>query len=876
MDPQFTMILKNTILPIKIENRKYATIEHYVLSSLLKDPSNQDLLLSYPIDKIRSVFNYYDQEQYMRVVYEACNKFNEKKCRSLEKMGNATLGSMTRSIIKNHDDFIYKTSVEEPFHSVLGLDEVENMLYGYNIIGHSIRRMKYVLDKLPDLSGPMEYIFWKSHPEYQNIKPSKNSRTYKTITKAKKRKEKNVEEEDEIVDYFLNDGDDDDDEEREEAGYNPDEVVPVYTNDRVRWIATSVNSRLDDMRDVGAQADFLYSTDAPLTDPFHNQDDLYSRIDPLSIFKIYKAAEHLVGLMRNGMDIRAFLNKPVDAILWECKVSPELFGIDPRSLDPKQRHMIYVEYWHKFISKTIPYYHLIEKEIMYPQNLTGFVRKEYAMELNDRIGQKIREILFASFIYQVIETSYPHVAPELRIIIMAREMKSFSGEEYEEITNKLYHLFFQKKFQLDDEGVRRVMLLESSRLTTEEIENVIGFVPCKILSTPSLDIKGTILDPMTTVDIKIDDRVFHDLYQYIFYRLFIFYGSCAQNEAYKYLFQEGEMMKGTNPQLQTILNDMINSKKEKYVKQGILAKLQQYPQANEIILYSRATKTPIMDEALWNGVEVNQLDLQLMKWVVSVIPSGDFEKSIHLYSFLHDMTRSLNIMKSIVGRRLQQKSLEVFIRCFYSKLDRINKGIKIPKTRMPAGFSSYIEGTKTISETSIDELWKAVHPLVYIFQQKKFVPSELFLEAKQANPSVSKDEMIRALANVVRCLYPDQEVSNDQFYLLTQMISGKDEIPMWTDPSFELIRQVEDDQESFAHLPEEIRKRLPKRKKKTKKEMENVSFNIVHSSFENKRKDIQDAFGRPTAYDPVVSRASYALAALEKETIHPRRIVFYL
>jgi hypothetical protein len=871
------MILKNTILPIKIENRKYATIEHYVLSSLLKDP-NRDVLLSYPADKIRNVFNYYDQEQYTKVVYDACNKFNEKKCRSIEQMGDdkKTLGSLTRSLIRSHDDFIYKTSVE-PFHTVVGLNEVENILYGYNMIGHSILRMKYVLDKLPDLSGPMEYIFWKSHPEYQNIKPLKNNKTYKTIMTGKTKREKNVEAEDEIIDYFVDDGDEDEEnEEKEEAGYNPEEVVPIYTNDRVRWIATSVNSRLDDMRDVGAKADFLYSYDAPMTDPFHDPNDIYSRIDPLSIFKIYKATEHLVGMMRNGMDIRVFLNKSVDTILLECRVSPELFG---RSIDSKQRQMIYVDFWYKFISKTIPYYHLIEKEIMYPQNLAGFVRKEYAIELNDRIGQKIREILFASFIFQVIEKSYPHVAPELRTIVMTREMKSFNEEEYNDITDKLYHLFFQQKFQLDDEGVRRVMLLESFRLTTEEIENAIHFIPCKILSKPSLDIRGTILDPMTMVDVKIDDKIFHDMYQYIFYRLFIFYGSLTPKEAYQYLFENGEMMMGVNPQLQTILNNLISAKKDEYTRQGILAKLQQYPQIKEIILYSRATKTPIRDDDnLWNDVGVDPLDLQLMKWVVSVIPSGDrhFEKSIHLYSFLHDMVRSLGIMKSIVGRRLQQKSLEIFIRCFYSKLDKINKGVKIPKTRMPAGFSSYIEATKTIGETFIDELWKAVHPLVYIFQQKKFVPSELFEEARQANPSVSKDEMIRALANVVMCIYPNQEVSNDQLYLLTQMISGKDDIPMWPEPSFEMIREVEDNQDSFAHLPEEIRKRLPKRKKTTKKDMENVSFHIVHPSFESKRKDIQNAFGRPSLYDPVVSRASYALAALEKETINPRRIVFHL
>ena len=96
-----------TVLPVKIGERKYATTEHFVFSSLLKDVP-QDLLLSYPVDKIRQVFNYYDQEQFMKVIYDASNKFNEKKCRSIQHQDNKTIGSIARDLIKSHDNFIYK------------------------------------------------------------------------------------------------------------------------------------------------------------------------------------------------------------------------------------------------------------------------------------------------------------------------------------------------------------------------------------------------------------------------------------------------------------------------------------------------------------------------------------------------------------------------------------------------------------------------------------------------------------------------------------------------------------------------------------------------------------------------------------------------
>lgn len=882
MNPQQTFRLNNTtVLPIKIGSRKYATTDHYVLSSLLKDIP-QDLILSYPVDKIHHVFNYHDQEQYRRTLYEASNKFNEKKCRSIQRPdGDKTIGALARSFLKNNQEFLYKPG-SGPFQTVLGLTDLENVLYGYNIMGHSLQRMKHLIEKLPDLSGPLEYIFWKSNPEQEKIPKLTSPRTYRTIKPTKR---KPAAEQEQTTtggdDYFYeveeNDDEDYENDEPEEQGYNPEEV-PVYSNDRVRWIATSVNSRLDDLRDVGARADFLYSTEAPLVDPFQAPDDLYSRTDPLYIFKIYKAAEFLTQMMKDGIDIKAFINKPVDAILWECKISPELFGMDPRSLGPKQRHMIYVEYWHKFMSKSIPFYSLIEKEIVYPQNLAGFIRQEHVLSLNERIGAKIKEILFASFVYQVIERSYPQVAPELRIIVLTREMKQFTEKEYTEMTDRLYHLFFQGKFLVDDEGKERILTHESYRLSLEEIESALHFVPCKIVSTPTTDIQGTILDPMASVDITIDDKIFHDLYQYIFYRLFLLYGSLTQNEAYNHLFHQGSMMKGDDPRLQKRLTEVVQERKKQLVKQAYIAKYDQYPQVQEIVLYAKATNKWDETLRLWNEVPTNPLDVQLMKWVVSTIPSTSkqhFEKSIHMYALLHDLIRSLNLMKSIVGRRLQKKQLDVFFQCFYHKLKTIQQGIKVPKAQMPQEFATYIKNTKTVHEDNMADLWQMVYPLIYLFKQKKFDPASWYKEAKTTMSPIHKQDLINALSRVVYCLYPEEDVSNDHFYLITQIISGKDDLPMWPDPSFELIREIEEN-ESMAHLPEEIRKRLPKRKKSSKKKMENVQYNIVHPSFAAHQKQIQQAFHRPTHYDPVVSRASYALAALQKETIQPRRIVFYL
>lgn len=879
MDPQTTMILKNSVLPIKIDNRTFPTIQHYVLSSLLKDQLHQDVLLSFPIEKLQSLFNYYDQEQYRRVVYDACNKFHEKKCRSLQHKDKKTVGSLTRNLIKNHNDFLYKTEENILFPSVIGLVEADNKLFGYNIIGHSLLRMKYLLRNIPTFSDDMmEYIFWKTHPEHKNI-VNIRGKTYKAILPSKP-KEKNVEtSKEEVVGGYVYENDYNDEEEGEEEGFYPEEVVPIYRDDRVHWIESNANAGLDDTRGLGA--DFLYATETAPTDPFHLSSDveLFARTDPLFIYKIFKASEYLVGMMQNGYDVKRFLQQSVDTILLEARITPELWS---GTMTHAQRHMIYVEYWNKFMSKTIPYYAFIEKEILYPQNLAGFIRKEHVLDLNEKIGQKIKEILFSSFLYQVIEKSYPQVVPELKIIVMKREMNKFSMEEYETITNKLYHLFFQKKFLLDEEGVRRIMSLESFRLTQPEIEDALNFVPCKIvIMTPPLEINNTLLDPMATVDIMIDGKLFHDLFQYIYYQLFIFYGGLSSTDAYQSLFHNGEMMSGNKPKLQKILTNLVQTKKMEYFRQGMMAKFNQYPQVQEILLYSKATEQSISSTEeetmkLWNDIKMDPTNLQLMKWVVSCIPKNNlhFEKSIYLYFFIHDMMRSMGLMKSLLGKRLQEQSLKKFFQCFYPKLETITSKIKVSKT-IPKEFVSYLHKKNLITETNIQGLWQHIYPFLYLFQQEKFVPSSLFQEAKTKHSSITRNDLIQALANVVRCLYPDQDVPNDHFYILTQLISGKDDIPMWSDPSFEVIKEVEEEGEDHPFL-KEISKKLARKKKKNKPNFELVHYNIIHPFYETRHKILQEALGRPSSDDPIVSRASYALAALEKETIHPRRIVFYL
>lgn len=822
----------NLELPVRIGGRVYPTMEHYVLSSLLKDKVAQGVLVSYSKDKIQEIFNYYDQQQYERVVYDACNRFNEKKCRSVQRQGSKTIGALSRELIKTQPDFVCMD--DGPFRTMVGVIDLGGVLHGYNIMGHSLLRMKYVLSKLPELGDPVsEYIFWKTHPEEI---PDFQPKTYKAILKKPTMKEivQEAKEESEMVGAFYEAEEPDDDEEVEVE-------EPVYTDhNRVRWVST-----------VGARSsELMYATEAKPINPFQlsSETDLYSRTEPFFIYKTHKATEYLVESMKNGIDIQSFLHKPVDSIIAECQIP----------LD--QKRSVHKECWDKFMTKTIPYYSFIEKEILYPQNLAGFIRKEYGTHLNGYIGQKVREVLFASFLFQVMERSYPQVAPELRIIIMNREMKKFSPQEYQEITDKLYRLFFEGKFRMDQEGVRRLTLLESYRLTPDEVEEAIRFVPIKFVAMPYLDIGKTILDPMAQVDIVMDGNVFHDLYQFIYYKLFVFYGA---TDPYRLLFKNNKMMSGNDPALGEVLVDLIQSRKYEFERRVLLAVYEQYPHVQEAVLYFR-TEKKILDNFL-DDIELDPMRLRMMKWVASMIPRDPLhqERSIYLYFFLLDMVRSLGIMKSILGKRVQGKSLKAFVHCFYRKLEMLRLGVR--STTPPAQFVSLMEDTKTITTASIQELWRFLYPFFHLFQQEKFVPSRLFKEAKEKYASVVDEEKyIKALSGIVRCLYEDKEVPNDHFYLLTQIISGKDDIPIWPDPSFEMIKDVEEEEGVVA---KQVRKFVRRKSKKPK--LEAVRYDILHPLFLAKQQELDQAFGKNAA------RASYALASLMKETIHPRRIVFF-
>lgn len=895
-------ILGNDVLPFKdSDGRSYPSVEHYALASLLPE-SERPVVLSYPaIPDAKRVFNRLDEKYYLSVIREACNVFQEKKCRSTQIYnGNQTVGSICRLLLKSNNAFKYICHEENNLAKVLGIIQQDDGVFiGHDMVVQSILRTKRLLHNVNIPEG-LEYIFWKIHPS--DVQPIKDKKEYRMIIENKKknpllRKQKQIRYEETIFegdDEQVYDDDIDDDKRLPtELAFNPN-AMPMYRDkNKLNWIPTHIGSRIDELRIFSG--DILYTKEASPIDIFKRPDTLH--IDALTIFKIYKVAEHLVELMHNGVDVHYFNGKPIDSILWECKICPELFGMGV-SLSVQQRNMIYVETLDKFRSKTLPYYEFVEKEIIYPGNIAGFVRKNYIDRLNFYIGEKIVDLLFSEFLEQTLQRSYPTVPEAFHTLVLTRERASFTPAEYEEITSHLYHLFFANKFQVKEERAKRIRFYETQRVSEQDILNAMNFIPHVFPAHDAIDINNTVLDPFTQVDVTIHGKKFNNLIQYIYYNLYKVYGNMSDEEAYNYLWHN-EIMIG-DQQLQQRLNTVIEIRHDHLIDYAVSKKIETYSQVLELLLYLKSTMTdfeleqdPDAERALKKAVLDEQL-LKVMKFVVSIIPTDQLhiERSVFLFSFLREFFRSFNIYRCILDNpnSISHQTILSFIKCFYPHLQVLvddNDIIVAPQNFAELMVNKKecvgdLEKTKKIhlktpSDDVINIIWTYIHPLIKQYSSSSIIPSQLFMESKQRSSIILLKDSMKALARVIQCLYPNhktQEIPNHVFHSIVKIISGKDDILLWKDPSFTLLMYPDTSEEILGKdiLPKEIRDKLPKRKK-VHRENRLVHYNIIHAEAQHILSLMKDILHEDLG--PNLSRLSYAGVALHKNRLHPRRISFY-
>jgi hypothetical protein len=194
--------------------------------------------------------------------------------------------------------------------------------------------------------------------------------------------------------------------------------------------------------------------------------------------------------------------------------------------------------------------------------------------------------------------------------------------------------------------------------------------------------------------------------------------------------------------------------------------------------------------------ELPERDVVLMSLVVSLI-ERDFEKSIFLYFIVSDFFRSMEHFKKLVGRRLQEKTIDIFLRCFGRHIARFTARDVPPVSPL---FTEYMRKKNVVVEAEWERLWGVLYPIMNEFRKDDFRPALSFLESKSI--PVSDEDVIRAVSNVIGCLYPvAAEVSKDDLHVIVEIMSGVDDIPPWMDSSFDMLMDNSHDPKEKNRYP---------------------------------------------------------------------------
>lgn len=874
-------ILSNGVLPFRKGKDYYPSVDHFMMASMLARPSDKANLLSYPdLYHAKIVYNQLDQAQYQKVLEDSCLQWYKKLCRETSLEEGKALGSRLRTLLKDTVSFSYEPDQPSPLGMMLGSYEKR----GYNLIGQVLGTLHQTLkDTTDDVPVGLEYLFWKL-----DGKKTDQNRVFRMVGKGELnpvlREEKTqkvltnvakdlLEEEDDMNAEVFDDG------EGEVSG-GTGEVV-----DFLEDVQEPPSLSFKERRQIPGRQ---YFTEGSSKDILDTEDEgLEKRTNPMEVFKMMKVAEYLSNLMKGGIDIVSFMDKTVQQIFHDYNIFPEVMA-----LSPETKRYIYKDCWDMFRAKTIPFYDLIRTEVLYPSttmnNMVGELRKQKIKDLNMNVGFRIQQILFRCFLEQIVKRNYPDLDDSLLPLTVHRESLRFSADEFQNITNHLYHLFFKGSFKVEERDAVMIQFYESQRKPQEVIDDALRYVP--FLSGPGLQVRGhPLLDPMRPRRLRLHNKEFRDLFQYIYYQLFQFFGGVSPEKAYQELHHNHQLLSGDSPLLPERLHFLVQARRQELLDEALSLKWQAYPQIREILVYLKTTNQPFrfedpldMDTTRGWMVQMEKVpvrDQELMKVVITWV-KRDFSKSVFLYSFLKEFFGVLHLYRSLKGSKVSGETLITFLSCFFKNLVILQTYFNrsIPDCPMP--FHSWIEQGKDVGPKDIGVLWSYLYPYIYHFTLESFQPSKEFQKAKEQTANLDETQkeirIVKAFVKLANCaLAQDKPFETPELYLLAQIFSGKLRLTPWRDPTFEyVVEEEKDNAPPLAHLlPKEIREKIPMGRKKVEKRV--YRQDLIHPATQHLLPLIKEELGRDT-FKEDFSQLSFAIASVIRHTTNPRRIQFFL
>lgn len=873
-------ILSNGVLPFRQGKEYFPSVDHFMMASMLRNPNDKANLLSYSdLYHAKIVYNQLDEAQYRKLLEDSCVEFYKKLCRDTSLHEGKTKGTQLRELLRHQSQYVFQPTEPSSLSYMLGLMDGR----GFNIIGKSLETLHFSLkDHKDDLPKGLEYLFWKLEGKKpsttQHFRLLQGSELNPVLEEVSTRKiiqqtyaelaendeewedvEAMVEEGGEAIDYL------------EDVPPSKDIPTPIHKNKKL--------------------PEHLHFTEGVSKDVLETEEDgLEKKTNPLEVFKIMKVAEYLTGLMNTGKDIGGFLRKTVDQIFYEYNIFPEIV-----SLSSETKRYIYKDCWDMFRAKTLPFYPLVRLEILYPSsptlnNLVGFIRKEKIKDLNSHIGYQIQAVLFRAFLEQTVRKHFPDLDESLLPLTIHRESKRFSMDEFQQITNHLYHLYFQGKFTVSESETLHIRFFESQRKSEEEIEDALRFIPHQS-SEGALEVNGNyLLDPLEKRHVTVKKKVFHDLFQYLYFQMFQFFGDVSAEKAYQELHHNGVMLPGNSPLLSDRLHFLVQIRRRELLDDALSLKAKTYPQILEMLVYLKARNTPLQftdpldsDTARGWMVQMTKISLKeenlmkiIMKWT-----KGNFEKSIFLFSFLKEFFSILHQYKTLHGKRLSGEELDSFMSCFFKNLQVIRQYFRKDIPTCSNEFKNWIESEKAVVNQETENVWSYLYPYIYQFTLESFQPNKLFQQMKAKVKDVDSKQMemrtVRAFMKLVHCSLPqDEAFTAPSLYLLAQIFTGKQHLPVWRDPTFVYsVEEEKDNAPPLAHLlPMEIRDRIPMGRKKTEKRT--YRQDLIHTAVHHLLPFIKKELKKEQPFPEDISQLSFALASVLRHTTNPRRVQFFL
>lgn len=308
------------------------------------------------------------------------------------------------------------------------------------------------------------------------------------------------------------------------------------------------------------------------------------------IYTIYLANMLLVHHLQKGNDIATYIGKSMSHIVEELR--------------PMYQDVLFLDSSTVFANyNKDTYYQNIQYEIDYPWNLAGFVRKQYAHQINFYLRTRFNEYMIAKYFAHVLKTRFKDVIDATQMDQYVRkQMSRLTEQKFQDLSDILFNLYNSPSTNdrvlvfLDKDAIQHLYDIEIQFLSSNEISSASRYVPFLYNIKPGKSIyiynstNVTNLQPYTTFispvmahSFTTEGKEFDDLVLYIYVKLATRLTNLSFERAHNLMVHCEELV-----DCQKILENAIRMYKIVLMKKGMSVKFETNILAKYLLYNSHA------------------------------------------------------------------------------------------------------------------------------------------------------------------------------------------------------------------------------------------------------------------------------------------------